>query len=323
MAERENIRGECYTFIWLDHFWVLENPSPPHPGETSKGFVMHFSVSEKTKKPFSLKIFVITVFGSLIAYNVLVAIIMGQFFPKRWALQVSASNASVFWTFVGMSFFNCFVEYFFHRYVLHARVVWFLSPFYRKHTRHHGLTPIAFRPHRESTPTIENRFPIIREEQHEASFFPWYAFVAFTLVATTLFIAVHWLFPRIPIFLGGSLGIASSLFLYEVLHAISHWPIEKWKPLITHRRFGRAFRYVYAFHAGHHVNVLCNESVSGFFGLPLADLVFGTLVLSPTWFPHGETPSEREMKFKMPRRARFIVFLDRFAARSHRSRSGV
>lgn len=290
---------------------------------------MNSSLSKKMEKPFSLKLFVINVAGFFLAYNVLVGAIMWKFFPDRWTLQLlSTHTSSLFWTFVGMSLLNAFVEYPFHRYTLHARVVPFLSRFYKQHTLHHGLTHIVLRKSTSMVGTgaplwvIENKFPITEPKQHEASFFPWYAFIVFVGLSTFLFVAVQWVFPKVPIFLGGSLGLASSLSLYEILHAMQHWPLQKWEPLLTHRSFGKVFRLIYSYHLGHHANILCNESISGFFGLPVADWVFGTLVLCPTLFEDGKVAGEKEIQFKAPRPARFISFLDTLAEKSlHRQKA--
>ena len=36
----------------------------------------------------------------------------------------------------------------------------------------------------------------------------------------------------------GFAALATSLSLYEILHAIDHWPFEQWGPLIEHPRWG-------------------------------------------------------------------------------------
>ena len=87
--------------------------------------------------------------------------------------------------------------------------------------------------------------------------------------------------------------------LYELFHAIEHLPYESfWKRKVEHPRFGRYWEMIYAFHVRHHANVLCNESVSGFFGYPLPDLVFKTYMCSrvvlldnvPAFLQDFETP---------------------------------
>ena len=151
---------------------------------------------------------------------------------------------------------------------------------------------------------IENKFPITEPEQGEASFFPWYSLAVFALVLSPLLALLQWLFPSFPWFLAGFAALAVSLTLYEVLHAINHWPFEKWEPLIQHPRWGWYWRPAYAFHLRHHAVIDCNESISGFFGLPVADWAFGTCVIPQTVYAEGEewTPD----KFRSPR-PRWII----------------
>ena len=91
-----------------------------------------------------------------------------------WAAQVSGPFWKLLAAFLGFSLFNCFMEFFFHRYVLHKPVAPFLSYFYKQHTHHHSLTRIT----RRRTPGglevnfVENFYPILEKEQKEASFFP-------------------------------------------------------------------------------------------------------------------------------------------------------
>jgi hemolysin III len=59
-----------------------------------------------------------------------------------------------------------FVEFFFHRYVLHMQVLSFCGHFYKQHNLHHGLTDVT----RDSI-YVSNEYPIEEDHQHEASFF--------------------------------------------------------------------------------------------------------------------------------------------------------
>lgn len=267
---------------------------------------------------FSLPLFALTVLGSL-------AGLLGALWlcaPRVWQAQLLAPLWAGVIAFAAISFVNCFVEYFFHRYVLHTPAIPLLRRLYKQHTLHHALTRIARRPGRHGGGIlfIENKFPIIEPEQHEASFFPWYALAVFALVLTPLLAVLQWLFPAFPWFFGGFAALASSLILYEVLHAINHWPFEKWEPLITHPFWGRFWMPVYAFHLRHHAVILCNESISGFFGLPIADWVFGTCVIPQTVYAEGEewTPD----KFRRPRPRwlirQFDVWADRVVERRRR-----
>jgi hemolysin III len=212
--------------------------------------------------------------------------------------------------FLLIKLFNCFVEYFFHRYVLHKPVIPFLSRFYKQHTLHHNLTRITRRttPGGREVPYVENIFPIIEPEQKEASFFPWYTLAIFGLLVTPLFALLHWIAPMLPWFLAGYAALATSLLFYEVFHAIEHWPFETWARLIEHPRWGRFWRKVYSFHLRHHAVIDCNEAISGFFTLPVADLVFGTWVFPKTLYTDGGEWEASE--FASPRPCRFIRWCD-------------
>ena len=217
------------------------------------------------------------------------------------------------------------MEYFFHRYVLHLPAIPFLRRLYRQHTLHHALTRIARKQSRDGRGIlfIENKFPIVEPEQNEAAFFPWYSLAVFALIQSPLLALLQWLFPSLPWFFSGFAAIAVSLTLYEIFHAINHWPFEKWEPLITHPRWGGFWQPVYAFHLRHHAVIDCNESISGFFGLPLADWTFRTCVIPQTVYADGEEWGPE--KFRSPQPVGFIRWLDAWAGRvvKHRRNASV
>ncbi len=267
--------------------------------------------SETVTEEFSLPLFVFTVFATLAGLLALLWLVA----PAVWDAQFLAPVGKGVAAFLVLSLVNAFFEYFFHRYLLHTSAVPFLRRLYKQHTLHHALTRIVRRPGRDGRGllAIENRFPITETEQHEASFFPWYSLAVFTLVMSPLFALLQWLFPSFPWFLAGFVALAVSLLLYEVLHAINHWPFEQWEPLIAHPRWGWFWRPVYAFHLRHHAVIDCNESISGFFGLPVTDWLFGTCVIPKSVYADGEewTPE----KFQRPTPRGFIAWLDRWAER--------
>jgi hemolysin III len=261
--------------------------------------------------PFSLPLFIATVFVSL-------AVLLGAlrfFAPGVWEAQILAPAWKWVAAFLALSLFNCFVEFIFHRYVLHKPAVPFLSRFYRQHTKHHALTRIARKPTRDGKGImfIENRYPILDTEQHEASFFPWYTLVTFGCILAPLYAFLQWMLPSFPWFFAGFGALSSSLALYELVHAIEHWSLDRWEPLIANRRWGPFWRLAYSFHLRHHAVIDCNESISGFFCLPLADLVFGTCLMPRSIYAHGAewTPDE----FKSPRPIWPIRMLDEAAER--------
>jgi len=260
---------------------------------------------------FSLPLFILTVLASLA--GLLAALRL--FAPGIWTAQFLAPVWKCGFAFLVISLVNAFIEYFFHRYVLHLPAIPFLRRLYKQHTLHHALTRIARKQGRDGRGIlfIENKFPITEPEQGEASFFPWYSLGVFALVLSPLLALLQWLMPSFPWFFAGFAALAVSLTLYETLHAINHWPLEKWEPLIQHPRWGWFWRPAYAFHLRHHAVTDCNESISGFFGLPVADWVFGTCVLPQTIYADGEewTPE----KFRSPSPRWFIRALDRWAVR--------
>ncbi len=233
-----------------------------------------------------------------------------------WAVQLEGSWGKFAAVYLGMSLFICFLEFFFHRYVLHKPVIPAFSYFYRQHTHHHSLTRIT----RRRTPGgldvnfVENYYPILREEQKEASFFPWYTFLAFSALLTPMLALLQWLAPAFPWFSAGYTAMASSLVIYELFHAIEHWSFERWAPLIEHPRFGAFWRKVYSFHLRHHAVIDCNEAISGFFTLPVADWVFGTCVIPGVLYEHGQTVAE-EREFLSPHPIAPIRWLDRVTDR--------
>ena len=260
---------------------------------------------------FSLPLFIFTVFATFVA--LLLALRWAA--PDVWSAQFLAPAWKAAVAFVAMSLVACFFEYFFHRYVLHTPAIPFVRRLYKQHTLHHALTRIARKQSRDGRGIlcIENKFPITEPEQGEASFFPWYSLGVFALLLSPLLAVLQWLLPSFPWFLAGFGALAVSVTLYEVLHAINHWPFEKWEPLIQHPRWGWLWRPAYAFHLRHHAVTDCNESISGFFGLPVADWVFRTCVVPQTIYAEGEewTPE----KFRSPQPRWFIRALDAWAER--------
>jgi hemolysin III len=231
--------------------------------------------------------------------------------PAIWRAQLAAGPWEWIAAFVAVTGVNCFVEYFFHRYVLHKPLVPLFRRFYLAHTKHHSLTRIGRRrtPEGREVPFIENIYPIIEEKQHESSFFPWYSLAVFALLLTPVLMAAQWVLPSFPWFFAGYGALAASLSLYELLHAVEHFSFDQWAPLIEHRRWGGFWRKVYSFHLRHHAVIDCNESISGFFTLPVADWVFGTCVIPPGLYADGAEwqPSQ----FLSPLPCRFIRWCDR------------
>jgi hemolysin III len=281
----------------------------------------HTSSAEPEHAPFSLPLFLATVFASLAL--LLAGLKFG--FPGTWEAQFLATIWKGIAAFLLISLVNCFIEYIFHRYVLHKPAIPLLRRFYRQHTLHHALTRIARKATRDGKGLmfIENKYPILDEEQHEASFFPWYTLVTFGLILTPLLFLLQWAFPSFPWFLSGFAALASSLAIYELVHAIEHWPLDVWEPLIESKRWGFFWRPAYSFHLRHHAVIDCNESISGFFCLPLADWALGTCLMPKSIYADGAEWSPKE--FASPRPCWLIRTLDKAADRAvqrHRAGAG-
>jgi len=275
---------------------------------------MHKSIdkAEAPDREFSLPLFVLTLAGTLSVFFLALRLCA----PGVWSAQFLAPFWKSVVVFLVVSLADCCVEYFFHRYILHSSAVPLLGRLYRQHTLHHGLTHIVCRksPGGRGIPVIENRFPIVDAHQNEAAFFPWYSLAVFGLLACAPLTLLQWFLPSFPWFIAGLSALAFSLSLYEVLHAINHWPFERWVPLLDHPRWGNLWRTVYGLHLRHHAVIDSNESISGFLGLPLADWVFGTCVIPGTLYADGEAWSSG--KFDRPRPVAFIRWLDGVAART-------
>jgi hemolysin III len=281
----------------------MTSPASPHSATTER---------------FSLGLFLLTVALTVVLLGAILRLVA----PETWQLQWQAPVWAFVVAFAAISLLNCFVEFFFHRYVLHRPAVPGLGRLYRQHTLHHALTRIARKPSRDGRNLlfVENKFPIVEPEQGEGSFFPWFSLAVFAALLTPVFILLQWLAPAFPWFLGGTAALTSSLILYELLHAINHWPFEKWAPLVDHPRWAWFWRPVYSFHLRHHAVIDCNESVSGFFGLPLADWLFRTCVIPPTIYADGE--AWKAENFTAPRPSRLIRWLDSGAEQVIAARRG-
>ncbi len=279
----------------------------------------HHHHGGKKEPKFSVTLFAITIsltFAGLCGLLALVA-------PAIWQAQLAAPWWSlalvIFVTHCAAGTF----EFFFHRYILHAPLIPFLSRFYKQHTLHHALTRIGFQKAKKGQPAmpclVENHYPIEHEKQFEASYFPWYTLVTFAALGGLVFTPAQWLLPQVPVFLGGWIGITLSLCLYEIIHAIEHWPQTTWDRLVAQPTMGRFWRKAYAFHLRHHADIRCNEAISGVFGLPVPDWILGTYIDPETLYTHGRTAGPKEFVSPRPRFA-LIRWLDRQAEQSIKRR---
>ena len=254
-------------------------------------------------------------FSVLVALQiVLLFLALRTFFPNVWERNVEAGAGAIVLVFLATHLMLAFFEWFFHRYILHRVTAVWLQRFARAHRHHHDLTPIRLRPvEKGSDRIVLNEYPITREEQHPDSAFPVYALIAFWAIFTPLLVGVQILWPHLPILVGGYSGIAWSMILYEVLHAIEHWPYEWWQKATEHPRFGGFWRRLYGFHHMHHANIACNEGIGGFFGLPVPDWCFGTYHHPKELLLENRLATARDFAIRQPRP--FVQWLDRWAQR--------
>jgi hemolysin III len=232
--------------------------------------------------------------------------------PSVWAQQFASGWLALLFVFLGAHLFIAFFEWFFHRYILHSVTARWLMWFARGHRNHHGLTPIKLQPvSAGSDRYVLNRYPIIEESQHVDSAFPVYALLAFWALFTPVLIGLQLLLPHLPILIGSYTAIMWSMCLYEILHAIEHHPYEWWKHATEHPRLGGLWRKLYGFHHMHHANISCNEAISGFFGLPIPDWVFGTYHQPKELLLEGRVATAKD--FAVPPPPRLVRALDAWA----------
>ena len=275
---------------------------------------------DKTARGFSAPIFSITIILSL---GVLLSCLYFLVPQSVWDAQISAGWKEFTTAFLAVNLVNCFVEYFFHRYILHKEAIPFLGRVYRAHhCIHHPSTRIKKEKTNDGSGRevliLVNDYPITRLEQKEASIFPWYSLSTFALLATPFFALLQWLLPALPWFFAGYGALAFSLTLYEVTHFIEHLPLSWWLPLIDHPYFGWFWTKAYGFHLYHHAVINCNEGISGFFLVPLADLVFRTFESPETLFVTGEAWSQS--KFRKSNPIGLIRWLDDWFGRLEKGR---
>ena len=124
--------------------------------------------SDRVEEKLSVPLFVVTVALSLGGLLCLVWwVAPGWVWEAQWGAAWWAFAA----VFLLVKLGNCFLEFFFHRYVLHKPAIPGLGRFYRQHTLHHALTRIGRRRTQggREVPVVENIYPMTTPEQDEAS----------------------------------------------------------------------------------------------------------------------------------------------------------
>ena len=264
--------------------------------------------TKKVEEKLSLVRFTCAVGATIFLY----ICVLQKIFPSVWTRQVESLGLTALVAFLFHIFLGAF-EFFFHRYVLHSVVFRWLKKFYKDHTLHHALTKI-FR----KKPATENdagqtevisRYPITEEKQYESSFFPYWGLAGFTAFFSLITVPLQWLMPHTPILLGSFVAMTFSYCLYELLHALEHVPYPAfWKQLVESPVLGDLGKKVYGFHMFHHANIYCNMAISGVFGLPLFDWLFGTYKQPSKLLLDGTLASEDD--FSAPKPCGLIRWLD-------------
>lgn len=246
---------------------VMARPARPRSNFRSLNFLSFENRTATRAAPLLFALFVALQLTALLG-------VIRHVFPSTWDQHLAAGPIGIVVTCLACSLMLCFGEYFFHRYILHIETVRFLRSLGTSHLTHHKLTFIRFD---ARTGTVRSAYPITDAEHDDQSTFPPWALLPFFAFFTPFFAPMAFSFPHVPILIGGYAAIALAHVLYETIHAVHHEPYDSfWKPRLDGRRCGRAWRWLYGFHQAHHANYKCNLNVAGFFGIPLADLVFGT-----------------------------------------------
>lgn len=270
------------------------------------------SYESRSKNPASLLFFAVFIALQLAALFAFVR----YFFRPTWDQHLSAGIWSIVIVCLVCNVVLCFGEYFFHRYLLHLETVRFLRTLCTSHLAHHKLTSIGFD---DAGHKVRSAYPINDvEHDHQATFPPW-ALVPFFASFTPFFVPIAFSFPWVPILIAGYGAIAIAHFLYEAIHVVHHKPYEEWwAKRLNGRILGGMWRRMYGFHQAHHANHRCNLNVAGFFGIPLADLVFGTYKQPDALLIDG-APATKEVARKLTPQPRWpISWLDRVVFKRRR-----
>jgi hypothetical protein len=237
-------------------------------------------------------------------------------FRSTWDLHVSSGGWAIVLTCLACNLVLCFGEYFFHRYILHIETVRFLRDVCAGHRLHHKLTFIGID---DAENKVRSAYAIGDVEHDEQATFPPWALIVFFACFTPFFAPIAFSFPRLPILISGYSAIAIAHLLYEMIHVVHHKPYDVWwKPRLNGRIFGVVWRTLYGFHQAHHANYKCNLNVAGFFGMPLADLAFGTYRQPEVLLLDGAPATKESARGLTPQPRWPISWLDRVVFKRRR-----
>ena len=203
-----------------------------------------------------------------------------------------------FWTWMGIGFVlgivsSSFFEWTLHRYVMHRKLPWLKYSFERHAMVHHRVFK------------ADETYQLIREEDKQTVPMAWWNGPVLILVSQIPFIIVAWLAGSPGLLCGSLLATCAYYGAYEYLHWCMHVPRKR-----ALERSGIFFR-LNGHHLLHHRYMNRNFNVV----LPLADLVFGTLLLRskvrfgqatgpsiPDVQPHARSANapKRRFRFRFP-----------------------
>lgn len=214
-------------------------------------------------------------------------------FPNIFWQEVESSWQRHIKFFLSGHLINCFVEWFFHRYILHSR-----SSVGYPHRRHHALNP-------------PDRYWIESVAQEVSSHFPYWALPAFFGFYFPFLLIAKLTLPAGPYFVDFLGAVAFSYLMYEIKHAYHHREYGGWwqKWVEMQGPLGWLGKKNHIEHFVHHENWRLNDNVFGFFGWPLTDWCFGTLDLARKILENGRL--EKLERQKEPRPVLCIRLLDR------------
>lgn len=265
----------------------------------------------RISRPLFIPVFSVRV----VIFLALLLIVLKNLAPGIWARNLEAGILINSVAFVFAIVVNCINEWIFHRWLLHAKpFAWAQYPA-DKHREHHRLTSVEL--DKTSDPfVVRSNYAITDAEQYMSAQFPWWALLGFWGVYTIPLFALQLMAPTVPILLPGFVGVAFTVWLYEVRHFIEHLPYPMWQRMFSWPYVGRFMLRAYGFHLMHHAHPKINEGIAGFFGMKLADRLFGTYYLPPKLLVDGVVATAED--FQIPEPVAIVRWVDTIVAERER-----
>ncbi len=192
-------------------------------------------------------------------------------------------NTFIFWAGIG-AIASCIVaslcEWAVHRFVMHKPVWKFRYPFERHALIHHHIFK------------ADHTYHLINEHDKETIPMAWWNGPVLIAIGTVPFLITSWIWGQWGFYVGAVIACAAYYGAYEYMHWCMHLPRKR-----NVERSGIFFR-LNGHHLLHHRYMGKNFNVV----LPLADLLFGTLLLrSKVHFKQAEGPAVPNVQPKTPK----------------------